>query len=176
MTRINEATNLALLRAGKLYTYTPGTGTYQCPGDQGVMIDGSRVASVRSYSLNSFMGGRSPDAPIIPPSAVNYIPFFTRESELQRLRTSEMWVFADEDERSINDGCFITDPNGRVWWDFPAISPVRHRYSSCVTFVDGHHEVFKYKDPRTRIVAGTGTEQSGNIDLERLARGATVRR
>ena len=33
-----------------------------------------------------------------------------------------MWVLLEEDERSINDGFFVTDPTGQIWMDFPAIS------------------------------------------------------
>src|SRR5262249_30731820 len=172
MTRPEEATNTALIRAGKLFNYVEGgISIYHCPGDRGVTIDNNKVQSVRSYSLNAFMGGRKPGSPSIPASATDF-PFFARESEITR--PSSLWVFVDEDERSINDGCFVTDPNGRVWFDFPPISPVRHNFSTSLAFADGHADVWKYKDIRTKRVAANQTEQSGNIDLRKLAQGATI--
>ncbi len=122
--------------------------------------------------MNGFMGARDPSVGPLPPTARNYVQFFSRSSELQR--PSEMWVLLDEDERSINDGFFETDPDGRVWFDFPAISAWRHNYSFTLNFADGHSDYWRHKDPRTLDVGESGTEQSGNQDLQRLAGASTV--
>ncbi len=82
----------------------------------------------------------------------------------------------DEDERSINDGFFVTDPTGLVWVDFPAISAHRHSYTYALNFADGHSDIWRYADPRTREVRRDHTEQAGNTDLARLARATTTRR
>ena len=76
----------------------------------------------------------------------------------------------DEDERSINDGYFVADPTGGVWYDFPAISVHRHNYSYALNFADGHSAVWRITDPRSFQVCQHETEQSGNTDLARLAR------
>jgi len=117
--------------------------------------------------MNSFMGARDAKVGPIPPSASAYVPFFSRDSDLRQ--PSELWVMLDEDERSINDGFFVTDPTGRIWFDFPAISAYRHNFSYALAFADGHAEIWKHRDPRTRLVAATQTEQAQNADLDRLA-------
>ena len=174
MTILEQATNTALIQQGKLYQYNQNLSIYRCPTDQGVTIQNRKMRSVRSYSMNAFMGGRDPALGSIPPSAVRYVPFFAKESELRR--PSELWVLLDEDERSINDGFFVTDPEARLWIDFPAISQHRHSLSFALNFADGHSEVWHHRDPRTPKVSANKTEQSGNIDLKDLAGAPTVLR
>ena len=87
-------------------------------------MGGQTLPSVRSYSMNCFMGGRDPNVGPVPLSSSGFTPFFTKESDLPR--TSDLWVFVEEDERSINDGFFITDPTAHIWFDFPANSAPRH--------------------------------------------------
>src|SRR4051794_23049929 len=93
-----EALNPDLLVQGKMFPYVRDTSLYRCPADQGVTIDGKTIASVRSFSMNSFMGGRDRQMAPIPPTARDYVPYFSRDSELRR--PSELWVLLDEDERS----------------------------------------------------------------------------
>src|SRR5437773_6267440 len=45
-----EATNTALIAAGKLFSYQRDVRIYRCPADKGVEIGGKRIASVRSNS------------------------------------------------------------------------------------------------------------------------------
>src|SRR5262249_27181962 len=113
-----------------------------------------------------------PDLLPIPDTAAGFVPFFAKDSDIRR--PSEMWVLLDEDERSINDGFFITDPTAAVWFDFPAISNHRHGYSFALNFADGHSEVWRHTDPRNLLVTTNGVEQAGNKDLARLARATTV--
>jgi prepilin-type N-terminal cleavage/methylation domain-containing protein len=175
MTRPTEATNASLIAAGKLYPFVQSTTVYRCPADLGVPFAGEKVRSVRSYSMNSFMGERSPSIGPIPSTAVNYKAFFAKESEI--LQPSDLFVFIDEDEPSINDGAFVTDPSARVWFDRPSISQHRHRYSYTIAFADTHGETWKITDPRTRELLQNAyrTEQGGNPDLKRLAAAATTK-
>ncbi len=174
MTIETEAVDPKLIQEGKLYHYNQNIGIYHCPTDPGVKIGDKRVPALRSYSMNSFMGGRDSRVPLIPPTADGFVPFFTKDSDL--LRPSQLWVLLDEDERSINDGFFVTDPTGGLWIDFPAISARRHAYSFALNFADGHSEVWRHMDRRTYLVKASNTEQSGNSDLGRLARAATAPR
>jgi prepilin-type N-terminal cleavage/methylation domain-containing protein len=172
MTKVNEAQNLDLIRQGKLYHYNQNPMIYRCPTDPGVKINGVVTPTARSYSMNAFMGGRDPGVGPIPAGMTDYVPFFSRENQLRR--PSELWVLLDEDERSINDGFFVTDPDARIWFDFPAISTHRHNFSFALNFADGHSEVWRHRDPRTFDVNANEKEQSGNSDLRRLARASTV--
>ena len=172
MQKATEATDPTLIVQGKLFPYTRDTKVYHCPGDQGVQFGSKTVESVRSYSMNCFMGGRDPLLAPIPPTAKDYVPFFIKDSELRR--PSELWVFIDEDERSINDRFFVTDPTANTWFDFPATSAHRHDYSFGLAMADGHTDIWLNRDPRTHQLTSSGTQQPHNSDLERLASHSTV--
>ena len=122
--------------------------------------------------MNCFMGARDPELGLIPSSAAAYVPFFAKYSDIRR--PSESWVLLDEDERSINDGFFVTDPTANQWVDFPAISAHRHGFSFSLDFADGHSEIWRHSDQRTFQVSLNHTEQPRNPDLERLARASTA--
>jgi hypothetical protein len=172
MTKVREAGNAELIRRGKLYPYNRNVSIYHCPTDRGVKIGGKVLSTVRSYSMNSFMGAREAQVPPVPPSAAtNYVLFYPKYSDISR--PSETWVLLDEDERSINDGFFVTDPTARQWIDFPAISAHRHGFSFGLDFADGHSEIWHHGDQRTWRVALNHTDQPKNPDLERLARAST---
>lgn len=172
MTNAAEAVNPDLIAQGKLYHYSQNTSIYHCPSDIGVQIGNQLVPSVRSYSMNCFMGARDPSLPPIPDTSIGYVNFFAKDSDLPR--PSELWVTLDEDERSINDGFFITDPGGQTWFDFPATSEHRHNFSFTLNFADGHSEVWRHTDPRTMQLSAPETDQFGNKDLDRLARASTI--
>ncbi len=178
MSNPSQATNANLIRKGSLYPYAyPGGGgvaLYHCPTDPGVTIGGTNYPSVRSYSMNGFMGGRDPSIGPIPSTADKYVEFFSKDSDLARAHPSQLWVLVDEDERSIDDGFFVTDPNGQVWFDFPAISKRRHDFSYGLSFADGHSEIWQITDPRSKLVTRGTVEQSGNKDLRRLAAASTT--
>lgn len=174
MSKAAEAGNKDLIKQGKLFSFSQDVNLYHCPADKGVKINGVLTPSVRSYSMNCFMGGRDASIGSIPITADSYIPFFTKEQEIPR--PSQLFVMLDEDERSINDGFFITDPTGRVWYDFPSISSHRHDYSYSLVFGDGHTDVWRFHDSRTMDVGTSETEQAENADLLRLARSASVPR
>jgi prepilin-type N-terminal cleavage/methylation domain-containing protein len=173
MTKEEEAADPELIQQGKLYPYQQSVSIYHCPADQGVRIHGKLTPTLRSYSMNSFMGARDPSVGPIPFGAGAYA-IFSKRSELQR--PSELWVLLDEDERSINDGFFVTDPEARLWQDFPAVSNGRHNYAFILNFADGHSEPWRHRDPRTFGVTTNQTEQSGNMDLQSLARASTVKK
>ncbi len=174
MTKAAEAVDTSLLQQGKLYRYNESVAIYHCPTDKGVVIDGNMVPTVRSYSMNCFMGYRDPRLGSIPPTAQDYIPFFAKSSDIPR--PAQMWVLLDEDERSIDDGFFRVDPTHRIWFDLPAMSAHRHAYSYPLAFADGHSEVWRLTDPSTFAICKTQTEQNGNLDLFRLANATTAPR
>jgi len=174
MTRADEAGNADLIGAGKLFAYNNSPGIYHCPADQGVTIDSKVVPTVRSYSMNCFMGGRDPNSGVIPSTARDFVQFYAKDSEIPE--PSRLWVMLDEDERSIDDGFFITDPTGQIWIDLPAMSGHRHDWSFALNFGDGHSSVWRLTDPRTFQVNLARTEQLGNADLARLSLATVTRK
>jgi prepilin-type N-terminal cleavage/methylation domain-containing protein len=167
-----DGTNANLIRQGKLYHYNQTVEIYHCPGDKGVQLESLLLPTVRSYSMNSFMGYRDQQLGPIPPSAERHVWFFEKDSELRR--PSTLWVLLDEDERSINDGFFVTDPTARMWIDFPANSAHRHNFSYALSFADGHSQTWRHHDAQTAKLSHNKTEQPGNRDLERLAAASTT--
>jgi prepilin-type N-terminal cleavage/methylation domain-containing protein len=172
MSVASEAENLDLLRQGKLFHYNSEVNLYHCPADEGVTINQTRVASVRSYSMNGFMGGRDASVGPLPPSAQNYVWYYSRDSELRR--PSQLWVILDEDERTINDGFFLTDPQAQHWIDRPALSAHRHNFSFGLSFGDGHAEAWHRHAPRDTTSSALPTDAE-NVDLQKLSAAATSR-
>jgi prepilin-type processing-associated H-X9-DG protein len=74
-----------------------------------------------------------------------------------------MFVFLDEREDSINDGWFASDPD-TAWQiiDYPASY---HNGAGGFSFADGHSEIKKWLDPRTRPVLKTGQLLPLNVNL-----------
>lgn len=167
-----EAGDTNLIMQGTLYQYTRNPGVYHCPADRGVPAGGQVLPSVRSYSMNCFMGGRDANIGPVPPTSVGFTPYYTKESDLPR--TSDLFVFIEEDERSINDGFFISDPTAHIWYDFPANSMQRHGHSYTLAFTDGHADAWRYSDGRSMQLAAREHEDTGNADLQRLARATST--
>jgi len=119
-----------------------------------------------------FMGARDPTLGPIPSTAAGYVPFYAKDSDIPN--PSQMWVLIEEDERSINNGFFITDPTAGIWFSFPPISVHRHNYSYVLDFADGHSEIWRYNDPRSFQVSVNQTEQPGDTDLASLARATST--
>jgi len=174
MSNPNEAGNAELIRRGKLFPYNQSAPIYHCPTDGGVKIDGRQVATVRSYSMNCFMGARDRGLAPIPPGATDFVRFFAKDSDIPH--PEQMWVLVEEDERSINDGFFVTDPTARIWIDFPPTSTHRHNGTYMLNFADGHSSVWRLNDQRSFLVSFNKIEQTGNTDLARLARATATRK
>lgn len=173
MTVAKEASNEDLIREGKLFPYVRDISIYRCPSDEGSLSSGKRLPSIRSYSMNSFMGGRELPTPAVPSSINGYVPYFTKDADV--LKPSELWVMIDEDERSINDGFFVADPTARVWYDFPSISAHRHNFTYGINFGDGHAADWRIHDPQSRDVTRASTTQPNNADLQNLAAASTLK-
>jgi hypothetical protein len=171
----NEAGSTALIARGKLYDYLkPNVAVYRCPTDKGVTIAGVLTPTVRSYSMNGFMGSRAdfgaPINQVIPASATDFVPFYSKDSDLKR--PSSLWVFVDEDERTISDGFFTFDPRGTDAnpAHIPAASAARHNFGYGLNFADGHSEVWRFSDADSRrLSSGEAHDVSpANKDFARL--------
>ena len=163
-------TNVYALQQGKLWAYVGATRVYHCPSDNR-MVGGRPV--VRSYSMNSWMCGRSDQDPT---GKSNYrtpekdaeltYTLFRRESQLKD--PTKLWDFMDEDDYGIDDSIFIVDMSETVGhvWDMPSN---RHGKGCPISFADGHAEMFTMTAPRTEW------NSPGNPDWIRLKAISTVR-
>ncbi|HEX9047455.1 MAG TPA: prepilin-type N-terminal cleavage/methylation domain-containing protein [Verrucomicrobiae bacterium] len=169
-----DATNRNALSRGTLFPFTgPSYGIYRCPCDQREL---NGVPYVRSYSMNTWMNGM----PLA--NANNDIDnthrLFTTDTSIPT--PSQLFVFIDEDENTINDGMFVVFLNsGEGLVDLPTVR--RHRYTYPISFADGHAEIFKLTDSDTRAWTPgqprpDEIDSDGNLnsDLARLRNAATV--
>lgn len=154
-----DCTNIYSLEQGAIWPYTKQPGIYHCPSDHGT-LGGWPV--LRSYSMNSWMAGRSYNDPTgntdyttpDQDSTLTYT-FFRKENQIRQ--PSKMFCLIDEDSSTINDAMFVVDmftPNSVE--DLPA---TRHGAVYQLSFNDGHAQAIPWKDtvrlargrPRTRL-------------------------
>jgi prepilin-type N-terminal cleavage/methylation domain-containing protein len=140
-----SATNIYALQQGAIWAYVQSAKAYRCPSDDRT-VDG--VPVVRSYSMNSWVAGRSKNDPsgastLYPTpeddAALKYM-FFRKESDFRQ--PSKTWVLIDEDASTINDSLFLVDmaPANGVF-DLPT---TRHGTVYDLEFADGHIENIKW--------------------------------
>jgi prepilin-type N-terminal cleavage/methylation domain-containing protein/prepilin-type processing-associated H-X9-DG protein len=141
-----NCTNLYSLEQGAIWQYTKQPAIYHCPTDNGTM-GGWQI--LRSYSMNSWMAGRSNGDPTgstdyttpEDDGALTY-RFFRKENQI--IQPSQMFTIIDEDATTINDAMFVVDmgdPNNVA--DLPA---TRHGKVYQLAFADGHAQSIKWMD------------------------------
>jgi prepilin-type N-terminal cleavage/methylation domain-containing protein len=147
--------------AGKLWPYNQSLGIYKCPADKSVVSSrGVTHARVRSVSMNCKMNGDdwywSPDSDFYN---------FRRLTEIAEPPPARAFVFIDEREDSIDDGCFgvaMRDVGASAKiLNFPASY---HNRAGGLSFADGHSEIKKWMDPRTRPAIKKGQMQPPVVD------------
>jgi hypothetical protein len=85
---------------------------------------------------------------------------------------STTWYLIDEHELSINDGFFLVDMTGAsAFKDMPA---TRHNRGYCLAFIDGHSEIFKLTDGRSRWPVPGNVNTPSNPDFGKLQSVTTV--
>jgi prepilin-type N-terminal cleavage/methylation domain-containing protein/prepilin-type processing-associated H-X9-DG protein len=171
-----SATSVWCVVNSRLYPYHKSLDVARCCADRKV-IGTERV--VRSYSMNGWMNGASYGDPggstsyLTPANdgALRYT-FFRKENQLKR--PSDLWLLLDEDGGSINDSMFLVDvETGRGLVDAPSR---RHDNAYGINFADGHAEIYKLRDDRTRRWTALPVAKSGpvNPDWEALKKVSTV--
>ena len=125
------------IKAGLIYPYVTATNLYKCAADRAVF--NYSIASfphVRSYSMNCYM------APIVPWTSVGTQNVYKDTGFV--LGASMTYVLIDENENTINDSFFVSDPTQVNWWqDVPA---TRHGAAGGLSYADGHSEIKRWRD------------------------------
>lgn len=171
-----DNTNTIFLMHSQLGKYAGAAGVYKCPADRSLNKGKTGVPRVRSISMNGYLGER----------AGPYTGGYTQFKKLSQIqKASGTWVFLDEREDSINDGWFAvnmdgyspTKPTAYTIVDFPASY---HNGAGGFAFADGHSEIRKWVDARTRPVLRTGQglalgqASPNNVDIEWLQERTSV--
>lgn len=130
--------------------YVTEPAVFKCPSDRSAVTTPSGVRlRVRSLSMSQAIGFGSTGSWL---PASNYM-IFQKESDIARPSPSMLLVFLDEHPDSINDGGWafpMYDPDERAranLIDYPASY---HNGAGALTFADGHAEIHRWLDPRTR--------------------------
>src|ERR1039458_5888326 len=110
-----DITNSQLIADGLLFPYTKQGKIYKCPADQ--YLSPVQKASgfpdrVRSVSMNAFLAGSAHSGQYWVPGFASY----AKERDLIAPVPSDLWVFADENADTINDGWLITAMSNPNQW------------------------------------------------------------
>ena len=145
----SDNTNTLFLSRSPLYQYTQSIGIYKCPADQSaVTTPGGTFPRTRSLSMNGWVG----DVKLRAWAGQTQFRSIIKLSDFINPAAAMNWVFIDENEDSIDDGWFAVDMADRggtaIMANYPA---AYHNGAGGVSFADGHAEVHKWKDARTRI-------------------------
>jgi prepilin-type processing-associated H-X9-DG protein len=150
-----------------LGAYVRAPKVYKCPADnfKSPANPGHRVLSV---SVNGYLGNGVQPGNVITPSQVagrTYIMKFDRLSRLLKPGPAMTFVTLDEHPDSIDDAVFISaggyaKANGKL-----VNIPASYHYGGgCnFTFADGHSEIHKWKDPRTKPNVIFSTQSNVNV-------------
>jgi prepilin-type N-terminal cleavage/methylation domain-containing protein/prepilin-type processing-associated H-X9-DG protein len=145
------------IRKSPMWPYCGNSvGIWHCPGDTSYGINKSkvRVPSVRSYSMNNWVGGNGDTPPLYKGfwGAGGNWTVFRNLGGMLRPGPALTFVLLDERQDSINDGYFVTEMDGypklasTKLVDYPASY---HNGAAGFSFADGHSEIHKWRDPRT---------------------------
>jgi hypothetical protein len=128
---------------------------WKCPSDHSsVTVDGVARPRVRSMSMNLYLGGWGGTDGNWGTQVSNYRYYF-KLSEITDPPPTKMFVFLDMREDSIDMGNFATNmrgfspnnPNAYGFFDLPGSY---HGGANGFSFGDGHSEMKKWVDERTR--------------------------
>jgi prepilin-type N-terminal cleavage/methylation domain-containing protein/prepilin-type processing-associated H-X9-DG protein len=140
-------------KRAKFAPYLTGVGVYRCPADRStVKVNGQPVPRLRSMSMGQQWAGPGdwldPAGFQVNGVSKKYRVFYKKAAiDIAPMR----WVFVDEHPDSMNAGGFgnmmvESAATARII-DFPASF---HNGAGGISFSDGHAEIRKWRDPRTR--------------------------
>jgi prepilin-type processing-associated H-X9-DG protein len=175
---------------------------FKCPADkrlgtyQGTLADkqGQKVPAARTFAMSQAVGtvcdafggggghsgepGRRTNGPWLDNNHGHRSgqPFRTygKESDFVDPGPSMTWVLIDEDADSLNDGGFAVGVTQPEWIDWPG---TYHNNACGFAFADGHSEIHKWSDPRTKVIGGNVSRQQvpGSQDWRWIAERTSAR-
>src|SRR6185503_10532280 len=173
-----DNTNTLFLQRSHLQPNLTTLEVWHCPADQSKSVFGGvTYRRVRSMSMNNWLNTGGP----WNGAAQFKIP--RKMSDLVNPAPAHTWILIDEREESINDGFFVVTMNqvgaGCYLVDYPASY---HNGAGGLNFGDGHSEIHKWRDPRTRppqrynVNIPLNVPSANNIDIAWLQERTTGRK
>jgi prepilin-type N-terminal cleavage/methylation domain-containing protein len=144
--------------------YIPSYLIYKCPADRSTWpLWSSRLIYVpeeRSYSMNSYVGTTAANA-LGPISLDSNYRIYLKSSQIVADSPASRFIFADVNPGSICTPGFGVDMSAQKWIHYPS---AQHRQQGVLAFGDGHVEVHRWLDARTRLqIAGGAAYVPHNI-------------
>ncbi len=141
----------------KFAYYLTTVDVYKCPADLSTVKTGGKILPrVRSMSMSQAFGPGDwldPGGFGVNPSTHKYRVYY-KASDIVDPSPAMCWVLLDEHPDSLNAGGFanmmVENPASARIIDFPASY---HNGAAGISFADGHAEIRKWVDPRTRVAA-----------------------
>jgi prepilin-type processing-associated H-X9-DG protein len=134
------------------------------PAKQGLIVPAARTISMsgavgtvcRTFSFSSAGHSGPPTYPVNGPwldgnhANMHNRPWRTygKTSGIIDPSPARLFVLLDENVLGLNDASFAVSMAMPKWVDFPGIA---HNFGAVFAFADGHAELHKWTDPRTRI-------------------------
>jgi prepilin-type N-terminal cleavage/methylation domain-containing protein/prepilin-type processing-associated H-X9-DG protein len=153
--------DLSFIRQGSIFPYVGYPGVYHCPSDHAT-VNNTNALRTRSYSMDYYLNGD------IDPQYFHNLPsgafvgLTTRYSGISH--PSTVFVFLDENEKTINDGIFALFRDlDQIWRDAPSD---RHSQGMNLSFADGHCEHWRWRAPKQ--MQGGGEPVASADDLQDL--------
>ena len=143
------------IQNGVLFQHVRFTDTYRCPADRATVVDNPRVRHTRGYSMSLWLNSEAHTG--TPMDVITEPPFKELNARKASELSSQVFVFIDEHEQSINDGVFgirglaatfpelTPGPDWNSWGDLPAD---RHSRGCNLSLADGRVEHFRWKAPK----------------------------
>lgn len=167
----------------KLAPYTVKTaGIYKCPSDRStVTIGGRKYPRVRSLSLSQAMNSRDDWSAFLTRAKYRV---FRKLGDIDRMGAAKAYVMIDEHPDSLNYGDFAVAmndglPDAQIYMiDVPGSN---HAGAGGLSFADGHAEIHKWRDARTRqritgvFMSSSVQASPGNVDMRYLSDHTTIR-
>ena len=155
-----DNTNTVFLMNSLLWPYQKALGVWRCPADKALSTIGSqRYPHVRTMSMNNWVGDYDPrtGADGFIAQLQQWGPGFKivrRITDMADPAPAKTYVLLDERDDSINDGYFAVRmdgfpdrPSQQNIVDYPSSY---HNGAGGFWFADGHAEIHKWLDPRTK--------------------------
>jgi prepilin-type N-terminal cleavage/methylation domain-containing protein/prepilin-type processing-associated H-X9-DG protein len=165
----------------------PTERIYKCPADlstwplwtPGGLTISKRVTELRSYAMNSYVGTTAAYA-ILPVNLSSAYKIYLKSSQLAADSPVNRFVFTDVNPASICTPAVGVDMSLRTWIHYPSDL---HRQRGMVVFADGHVELHRWLDARTRLHLAGGAaylphniSSPNNPDLDWIAQQTTSKR
>jgi len=150
--------------------YVRAVGIYKCAADRTLWpLGGKMVFEQRSYTMNSYIG--TPPGQIeVPLSLSSSYRVYLKSSDLLADSPASRFVFIDGNPSSICTPAQGVNMLGDTFIHYPSSL---HRGSGILSFADGHVEIHKWLDGRTRKSLPNGATyiphndaSPGNPDLK----------